>query len=93
MNSKLEESKREIDNKENDIIILKKKMSDSELINKQLTQELKRNAIYITELENQIKFIENKVRGKSVYFIDKLNFCLSSLYLCMLLTFQCLFNI
>ena len=61
MNSKLEESKREIDNKENDIIILKKKMSDSELINKQLTQELKRNAIYITELENQIKFIENKV--------------------------------
>ena len=39
MNSKLEESKREIDNKENDIIILKKKMSDSELINKQLTQE------------------------------------------------------
>ena len=61
MNVKFEESKREIDNKENDINILKRKMTDSELINKQLTQELKRNAMYITECENQIKFMDIKV--------------------------------
>jgi hypothetical protein len=60
MNFKLDDYKREIDNRENDIGILKKKMNDSELINKQLTQELKRNALYITELENQIKFMDNK---------------------------------
>lgn len=60
MNSKLDDYKREIDNKDNDIGIIKKKMNDSELINKQLTQELKRNALYITELENQIKFLDSK---------------------------------
>jgi len=51
---------RDIENKDNDIIILKKKINDSELINKQLTQELKRNATYIAELEGQMRFLENR---------------------------------
>jgi len=36
-------------------------MNDSELINKQLTQELKRNAMYINELEGQVKVIEGRM--------------------------------
>jgi len=61
MSSKLLDCKRDNDNKENDVNILKKKMNESELINKQLTQEMRRNAGYINELESQVKFMENRV--------------------------------